>query len=92
MQISTDGFSCFPVNTMPKTAIVLYKPFQKPANLEVAVSIKKPHDAAKRAEGSLTEALGKLNGDKVVEAMGAAKMLESEVEQAAADRSKPGKK
>ena len=50
----------------------------------------KPAGAAKRAEGSLTEALGKLTGDKAVEAKGAAKKREGEVE-AAADRAEPGR-
>ena len=54
------------------------------------MSIKKPSGAAKRTEGSLTEALGKLTGDKVVQALGAAKKLEGEMEQAAADRRKAG--
>ena len=61
-------------------------------DLEVAMSIKKPPGAAKRAEGSLTEALGKLTGDKVVEALGAAKKLEGEMEQAAVEHRKPSKK
>ncbi len=59
-------------------------------DLEVAMNIEKPPGAAKRAKGSLTEALGKLTGDKKVEAEGMAKKLEGEAEQTAAARSKPG--
>lgn len=40
--------------------------------------------AAKRVKGSLTEALGKLTGDKVTEAKGAANKLEGEAEVKAA--------
>ncbi len=61
-------------------------------DLEVAMNIEKPPGAAKRAKGSLTEALGKLTGDKEVEAKGMAKKLEGEAEQAAAARRKPGKR
>ena len=39
---------------------------------------------AKKAEGSLTEAFGKLTGDKEIEVKGAAKKLEGEAEHAAA--------
>lgn len=55
------------------------------------MNIEKPPGAAKRVKGSLTEALGKLTGDKEVEAKGMAKKLEGEAEQAAAARRKPGK-
>ncbi len=47
--------------------------------------------AAKRIEGSLTEALGKLTGDKVVEAKGAATKREGEAEHEAAARKKPAR-
>ena len=55
------------------------------------MSEKNPRGAAKRAEGSLTEALGKLTGDKAAEAKGAAKKREGEAEQAAAVGGKPDK-
>ena len=50
---------------------------------------KTPHGSAKRIEGSLTEALGKLTGDKTVEAKGAATKREAEAEHEAAVRKKP---
>lgn len=46
---------------------------------------------AKQVKGSLTEALGKLTGDKVTEAKGAAKKLEGEAE-IKASKNKTGKK
>ncbi|MGI4802142.1 MAG: CsbD family protein [Janthinobacterium lividum] len=46
---------------------------------------------AKQVKGSLTEALGKLTGDKVTEAKGAAKKLEGEAE-VKASKNKTGKK
>ena len=39
---------------------------------------KTPRPSAKRIEGSLTEALGKLTGDKAVEAKGAATKREAD--------------
>lgn len=45
---------------------------------------KKSVAAAKASEGSLTEALGKLTGDTVIEARGAARKKEAEAEHAAA--------
>ena len=53
------------------------------------MTIRKPPGAAKRVEGSLTEALGKLTGDKEGEAKGAAKKREGEAEEAASTRKKP---
>ena len=47
-------------------------------------------EASKRIEGSLTEVLGKLTGDEVVEAKGAARKREGEAEQAAVRRGTPG--
>ena len=46
--------------------------------LEVTMNDKTPRPSAKRIEGSLTEALGKLTGDKTVEAKGAATKREAE--------------
>ncbi len=56
------------------------------------MTIKRSPGAAKRVEGSLTEALGKLTGDKDGEAKGAAKKLEGEAEEAAAARKKLSRK
>lgn len=53
---------------------------------------RKQSGAAKKIEGSITEALGKLTGDKMTEDRGAAKKLEGEADQRAATDKQPGKK
>ena len=45
------------------------------------MTTRKSHEVAKHSEGSLTEAFGKLTGDKEVEAKGASKKREAEVTQ-----------
>ena len=55
---------------------------------EATMNNKTPRPSAKRIEGSLTEALGKLTGDKAVEAKGAATKREAEK---ATGRKKPVK-
>lgn len=47
--------------------------------------------AGKKIEGSLTEALGKLTGDKETEAKGALKKREGEAEETASPNTKPSK-
>ncbi len=50
---------------------------------------KVPRGKTKRIEGSLTEALGKLTGDKTAEDKGSARKLEGEAEEAAGTREPP---
>lgn len=53
---------------------------------------RKQSRAAKKIEGSITEALGKLTGDKMTEDRGAAKKLEGEADQRATTDKQPDKK
>jgi uncharacterized protein YjbJ (UPF0337 family) len=55
--------------------------------MEILVNDKKLAGAAKRVQGSVTEAIGRLTGDKAGEAKGAEQKREADAEIAAAARS-----